>query len=217
MRQQRWLIREDPMVMLDYLQGVASERKLRLASAAICRLIWAHLRSKRSRAAIEAAEMYADGRIDKKTMLRAGKSAQAARRARGFQSFASAARDVALGAGAAYSAHLVLGAVANALGRDRASPAQCTIFFDVFGNPFRPLTIAPALLSWNDGTIIKLAQLAYDERILPAGTLDNTRLLILADALEEAGCTDKQILTHLLSGGEHYRGCWVFDALLGRS
>jgi hypothetical protein len=72
------------------------------------------------------------------------------------------------------------------------------------------------MLAWNDGTILRLAQAAYEDPILPAGTLDNTRLLILADALEEAGCTDEQILTHLRSGGEHYRGCWVIDLLLGK-
>jgi hypothetical protein len=40
---------------------------------------------------------------------------------------------------------------------------------------------------------------------------------IVADALEEAGCSDEQILGHLRSGGEHYRGCFVVDALLGKS
>jgi hypothetical protein len=54
------------------------------------------------------------------------------------------------------------------------------------------------------------------DRILPDGTLDNTRLLILADALEETGYTDEQILTHLRGGGDHYRGCWVIELLLGK-
>jgi hypothetical protein len=71
-------------------------------------------------------------------------------------------------------------------------------------------------LTWNDATVIRLAQVAYDERILPAGTLDNARLADLADALEEAGCTDAQILTHL-RGGDHYRGCWAVDLLLGKN
>lgn len=87
---------------------------------------------------------------------------------------------------------------------------------DLFGNPFRPVIISSAWLSWSDRIVARLAQAAYDERILPAGTLDNTRLLILADALEEAGCTDAQILTHLRSGGEHYRGCWVIDLIRGK-
>lgn len=87
---------------------------------------------------------------------------------------------------------------------------------EIAGNPFCPISISSSILAWNDGIVVRLAQAAYDERILPAGTLDNTRLLILADALEEAGCTDEQILAHLRGGGEHYRGCWVIDLLLGK-
>jgi hypothetical protein len=88
---------------------------------------------------------------------------------------------------------------------------------DLVGNPFRPVNISPSWLRWNDAAVVHLAQAAYDNRILPAGTLDNARLAVLADALEEAGCTDEQILGHLRSGGEHYRGCFVVDALLGKS
>lgn len=87
---------------------------------------------------------------------------------------------------------------------------------EIVGNPFCPISISPSLQAWNDGTITRLAQAAYNERILPAGTLDNSRLAILADALEEAGCSDEQILTHLRSDDEHYRGCWVIDLLLGK-
>ena len=93
----------------------------------------------------------------------------------------------------------------------------CDSLREIFGNPFRPMTISPVYHSWNDAAVVRLAQAAYDDRILPAGTLDNARLLILADALEEAGCTDEEILTHLRSGGEHYRGCFVVDALLGKT
>jgi hypothetical protein len=87
---------------------------------------------------------------------------------------------------------------------------------EIVGNPLRPVTVDPLWLSWNDNIVLRLSQAAYDDRILPTGTLDNTRLFILADALEEAGCTDVQILTHLRGGGEHYRGCWVIDLLLGK-
>jgi hypothetical protein len=87
---------------------------------------------------------------------------------------------------------------------------------EIIGNPFRPISISPLILAWNEGIINRLAQAAYDDRILPAGTLDNTRLLTLADALEEAGCTDEQILTHLRSSGEHYRGCWDIDLFLDK-
>jgi hypothetical protein len=101
--------------------------------------------------------------------------------------------------------------------RAKEISTQCDLLRDIFGNPFRRIHISPAWLSWNDGIVPRLAQAAYEDRILPAGTLDNARLAVLADALEEAGCTDEQILTHLRSGGEHYRGCWVLDLLLRKS
>jgi hypothetical protein len=61
-----------------------------------------------------------------------------------------------------------------------------------------------------------MAQTAYDERILPAGTLDPDRLAVLADALEDAGCDNADILSHLRGPGPHVRGCWVVDLLLGK-
>jgi hypothetical protein len=42
-------------------------------------------------------------------------------------------------------------------------------------------------------------------------------LPVLADALEEAGCTDADILAHCRQPGSHVRGCWVVDAILGKS
>jgi hypothetical protein len=88
----------------------------------------------------------------------------------------------------------------------------------VVGNPFAPTPpIAPSLLTWSDGLVTKLARAAYDNRTLPAGTLDPVRLAVLADALEEAGCTDQPVLSHLRGPGPHVRGCWVIDLLLGKS
>ena len=65
-------------------------------------------------------------------------------------------------------------------------------------------------LAWNGGTIHHLAQAIYDERAFD-------RLPILADALEDAGCTDAAILDHCRQPGEHVRGCWVVDLLLGKT
>jgi hypothetical protein len=79
------------------------------------------------------------------------------------------------------------------------------------------VSIGESWLRWNGGTIVQLAQSAYEERHLPAGTLDNGRLAVLADALEEAGCTDADILGHLRGPGPHVRGCWAVDLLLGKS
>lgn len=90
--------------------------------------------------------------------------------------------------------------------------AACRIIRDVVGNPFRPLAIDQA---WLTGTVVQLAQAAYDHRT-ERGTLDNARLAVLADSLEESGCTDARVLEHLRSSGDHWRGCHCVDALVGR-
>jgi hypothetical protein len=95
--------------------------------------------------------------------------------------------------------------------------SQADLLRDICGNPFRPLpSIDPTWLAWNNGTVVKLAQTIYDQRELPTGTLDATRLAVLADALEDAGCTDANILDHLRGPGPHVRGCWALDLLLGK-
>jgi hypothetical protein len=91
--------------------------------------------------------------------------------------------------------------------------AQCVLIRDLYGNPFRPVRIDPA---WRTSTVVALARVAYEERILPGGELDHTSLAILADALEEAGCSETAILDHLRDHGPHVRGCWPVDLLLDR-
>jgi hypothetical protein len=87
----------------------------------------------------------------------------------------------------------------------------------MFGDSFRPPGApGPAWLRWNGGTVARLAEVAYEERSLPEGTLDPARLAVLADALEDAGCIDDAILGHLRGPGAHVRGCYVLDALLGK-
>ena len=68
----------------------------------------------------------------------------------------------------------------------------------------------PAWLSWNGGTVAGLARSVYDERRF-------ADLPILADALEEAGCDNAELLTHLRGPGPHVRGCWALDLLLGKA
>jgi hypothetical protein len=87
--------------------------------------------------------------------------------------------------------------------------AQARFAHDIFGNPFRPTVLDPAWLALNDGAVRKVAQVIYDERRF-------ADLPILADALEDAGCIDAAILAHCRGPGEHVRGCWVVDLLLGR-
>jgi hypothetical protein len=80
---------------------------------------------------------------------------------------------------------------------------------ELFGNPFRKATLDPAWLSWQEGVVSRLAGTIYDERAFD-------RLPVLADALEDAGCTDRTILDHCRGPGPHVRGCWVVDLLLGK-
>jgi hypothetical protein len=86
---------------------------------------------------------------------------------------------------------------------------QCNLLLDIFGNPFRPITLDLAWLTWHDGLLVSMAQQMYDSR-------DFSDMPILADGLEEAGCSNQDILAHCRSGGEHVRGCWVVDLLLGK-
>jgi hypothetical protein len=86
---------------------------------------------------------------------------------------------------------------------------------DIFGpDPLRPVPVEPA---WRTPTVTALAQAAYDERLLPSGLLDTTRLAVLADSLIDAGCTDAELLGHIRGGGPHWRGCFAVDVLLGKN
>jgi hypothetical protein len=91
----------------------------------------------------------------------------------------------------------------------RESLEHVNLAHDIFGNPFRPAVIDPACLTWDFKTVPKIAQAIYDDRAFD-------RLRILADALEEADCTDADILDHCRQPGEHVRGCWVVDLLLDK-
>jgi hypothetical protein len=101
--------------------------------------------------------------------------------------------------------------------RQAESTGQGLLLLDIFGNPFRSASIDPAWLAWGGGAVRRLGENAYEERTLPAGTLDASRLAVLADALEEAGCTASGLLGHLREPGPHVRGCWAVDVLLGKA
>jgi hypothetical protein len=91
---------------------------------------------------------------------------------------------------------------------EREQQAQVALLRDIFGNPYRPArTPDPALRAWDGGVVVKLAQAIYDEAAFD-------RLPILADALEEAGCADVELVHHCREAGLHARGCWAVDLLL---
>jgi hypothetical protein len=80
---------------------------------------------------------------------------------------------------------------------------------EIIGNPFRHIGVSSVWLTWNESTISRMAQGIYDDRAFDL-------LPILADALEDAGCDNADILNHCRQPGEHARGCWVVDLLLGK-
>jgi hypothetical protein len=84
----------------------------------------------------------------------------------------------------------------------------CDILRDVIGNPYRPTpTVDSSVFAWNNQAITQIARAIYAER-----TFD--QLPILADALEEAGCSNEAILTHCRGAQRHWKGCWAVDLLL---
>ena len=78
--------------------------------------------------------------------------------------------------------------------------------YDIFGNPFRPITLDPR---WLTSSVLDLSRTIYDERVFE-------RMPIIADALMDAGCDSEEIINHCRGPGPHVRGCWVVDLLLGK-
>jgi hypothetical protein len=221
MTEAEWLACTDPQPMLDHLRGKTSDRKLRLFLCACCRNWWEAMPEGPSRDAVEAAEHYADGPELAAPLAAAAAAVQPVEDALELgsseqklgitTSVAAVTIPAEAGVGRfSLSNLLIVGAAVH-------HGWQCALLRDIFGNPFRPAPcINPAWLRWHGGAIPQLAQAIYDERILPAGTFDPARLALLADMLTDAGCTDADILEHCRSGGEHVRGCWVVDLLLGK-
>jgi len=83
---------------------------------------------------------------------------------------------------------------------------QARMIRDIFGNPFRRVAFSP---EWRTSTVIALATGVYESR-------DFSAMPILADALQDAGCGNADVLDHCRGDGTHVRGCWVVDAILGK-
>ena len=83
---------------------------------------------------------------------------------------------------------------------------QADLLRDIFGNPFRPVALDPA---WLTSDVVALARGMYESR-------DFSAMPILADALQDAGCDNPDVLDHCRGAGPHVRGCWVVDLLLGK-
>jgi hypothetical protein len=89
---------------------------------------------------------------------------------------------------------------------DAEQAAQANLLRCVAGNPFHAVRAEP---DWRTAPVVGIAEAIYAERAFD-------RLPILADALEDAGCADADVLTHCRAHPEHARGCWVVDMVLGK-
>ncbi len=219
MNESDWLTATDAAEMLRHLGGKISNRKWRLFGCACCRHGWAYLTDPRSRQAVEVAERFADGLAGQEELQSAQKAACSAYPSYPFGSDGwNTAHAVAWaaqpGAGRPGDLYVALASpgrsdpVVYAVSHNPALRQHADLLREVVGNPFRTNRIDPAWLTHDDGAVRKVAQAIYDQ-----GKWDD--LPILADALEDAGCTSADILEHCLRPGGHVRGCWVVDALLG--
>jgi hypothetical protein len=214
MTESEWLACTDPNAMLDFLQGKATDRKFRLFAAACCRGIWGLL-DLIGTGAVEVAERHADGAVSAEELSRAvNHSWWGADRLNYEEDHIWVAGWAAHAAVAGEDPFEAAALAAGAARREDEPASQCILLRDCFGPlPFRPVSVSPA---WQTAEVAALAQAAYEERELPAGTLDLARLAVLADALEETGCDQADLLAHLRGTGPHVRGCWAVDLILGK-
>jgi hypothetical protein len=208
-----WRACQLPELLLQYLlrRGrQVSPRKCRLLICATARRHWDRIPDGRSREVVAVAERFADGLADDAERQAAEAEARAvsnafwatgARTEAGWSELPAAAIQPTVSLGA----HLMwLPSLVEPL------PRESALFRDVVGDPFRPVRLDPLWLTWNDRTVPQLAHTIYEGRAFE-------RLLVLADALEDAGCDNADLLGHLRGEGEHVRGCWAVDLLLGLS
>ncbi len=238
MTEAEWLSSADLHQMMDFVARRVSKRKLLLFACACSQRIEQFMTDVRSRDAVRMIEIFAD--TDNSDLL---VLAQAQAKAAYYSVYQLAIAEVPHGPSLSHAA--LLDALtpglaqsyraAHAVTQFRASGPHAMAWYvayfstqlfgengweaqqghlvgllrHIIGNLFRPARIDPTLLLWNDGTVRKIAQAIYDERAFE-------RLPILADALEDAGCDNADILNHCRQPGVHVRGCWVVDLLLGK-
>jgi hypothetical protein len=214
MTEAEWLACTDPEALLGCVKGSASERRLRLFACACVRVAWPWT-GEPDHPAVGAAERFADGQADAAALLGVRNAPWSPRTFGPAKAVVVRAAATATTSPAAWSAARN---AADASARIEGVPpehpqGQCDLLRDIIASPFRPVTVSPACLT---PQVVALARAAYDRRHLPSGELDPARLAVLADALEEAGCTDPDLLDHLRGPGPHVRGCFVLDLLLGK-
>lgn len=215
MTEKEWLKCAGTMKMLRFLWGKTSQRKIRLLAVGCCRQIWKNLTLKAVRQAVDTAEKYADDGASGQELTEVHRRAVVAVTGTMYRNVVKMAGDpnwqikisqMSFAVNAAHPEPFPI-KLLNLLGRDEALKARSPVLVRcVCGNPFRKIKLKRP---WLTPTVSSLAQAIYDDRAFD-------RLAILADALEEVGCDNADILAHCRKPGEHVAGCWVVDALLSK-
>jgi hypothetical protein len=207
MTEKKWKSCTDPGVLLEYLRGSASGRKLRLFAVACCRPI---LKKRDAfHGALDIAEAVAEGKPGRR--LQKGWDEWAARAMEAGDPIGWAVHfalddDATIGNLDREFTDWVCGLRSGVAERDELA-RHVALLRCLFGNPFRPITFSP---DWRTGTAVTLARQMYDGR-------DFSTMPILADALQDASCDSDDILNHCRSDGVHVRGCWVVDLVLEKA
>jgi hypothetical protein len=245
MLEQDWLSSSDPTAMLEFVRGKVSDRKLRLFASTVSRRLWNLFEHEATRTAVEVAEAFADGTATDKQRrhalsnadtifdsLSVGVADDATLDAVSAPRFAldedayKAARYAAECCWRArcpeskrFKEQANLAEMGLASRPDYVSEegqasdieerqALCELLRDIFGNRYGVTLPDPD--SVRTPTVLALVTAIYEEWAFD-------RMPVLADALEEAGCTDASVLEHCRGPGPHVRGCWVVDLILGKS
>jgi hypothetical protein len=226
-----WSVCPNPFEMLNFLQtsGWGSDRKLRLVCCGLCRSVEHLLTDARYRRALDVAERFADGLADVAELRQAhavvtqasthteehewSEDKQGMLLAANAVGWATTLREPpdppAYLAGAAATGAKAA-ALTDGLPEADVHATQSALLRDILGPlPFRPVAVPPSVRACDNGAVVRLAEAIYAER----GFGD---LPILADALDEASCTDQAILAHLRGPGPHVRGCWAVDLVLAK-
>jgi hypothetical protein len=225
MTEAEWLACEEPFRLLGHLsrQDETSPRKARLFACSCYRSVWERLaeperEGEMVRRAVDLAEELAEGRIHASAtteFIREAVKGRVYNFGNGHDHYAVMngllADDLRRVTESASSYSSLIGLIP---GRPWSRASQCALIRDLFARPGScdGVVACPALTPLS----ASVALAAYEKRHLPTGQLDNARLAVLSDALEEAGCTDADILSHLRSPGPHVRGCWALDLVLGK-
>jgi hypothetical protein len=221
MTEAEWLICSKPIQpVMDWLRRRGSNRQFYLLSVAVLRLLWEQL-DEQYRDLVLLVEKYADAECTDSELSRSQRKAEEKAIAQALdlsraesarltlhrkkQAAALAAAHAAFPDNGWISASNAVSESVRAGKRATMWPQICVILRDIFGNPFHPVTLNPA---WRTSNVTALAQSIYDDRAFD-------RMPILADALEDAGCDNADILNHCRQPSEHVRGCWVVDLVLG--